>query len=74
MKTISLKPTFNTDLWRWEIGGEYCSPEKALSILGMAFYAHQKELAQAAGYPGIIAMLDAKHRAAWNRSNALATR
>lgn len=71
MKTLSvntnMKPTFNTDLWRWELNGSYCSPERALELLGMGFYSHQRELAEAAGHTGIIAMLEAKQRAAWNR-------
>lgn len=59
-----MKPTFNTELWRWEIGGEYIGPERALQILGMAFYSHLQTLAEAAGFTGIIAMLEAKQRAA----------
>jgi hypothetical protein len=61
-----MKPTFNLTLWRWEIDGAYCSPERALSLLGMEFYSHQRELAQAAGYRSITELLDARQRAAWH--------
>ena len=47
-------PTFNTTLWQWQLNGSYCSPEKALSMLGMDFYRHLQELARAAGFNHIM--------------------